>query len=931
MKSPSKNTSDLIETLKGVSEDELLLHTTKIYVAALPNELRSFVQCAAVLRWFDHDVLEAVLGSEELAELGYAFDGNVADKAYGQLQRLTFVEPYPGRGYTFHELTRKSLLEELWSQQRNLYLAVATAAFAYFQAKSDAQHEAYGAGKIEEEQVDMGLSVEMLYHGAIVQGPEALSGIQEAMDFLFDERQLGVHHDVITALNDHITGGRLDQTLNAYMQLWKAREAYASWDADALKDIALPLTEGHADELPVEVQIEAFRLMALDAERRAQYASARHFFEELRQVCASLDFHDEEIRALTDLSRTTLNSEDFVSCHRYLDEALERWVLANSMPFSDDVESRPIPRSLYQDPASWNRQVFELTVDEDEDVVTDRTGSEEEIPDGRAEDIDQQLIMYVLEATDDGQQDVASIWRVQIDEVIAELWLNAASLAEDEDNFDRAAACARLAGALSADAGDLSGAHAAVTLLERMGARELDQDLVRAARGYRQMLTDQAASGGDKYTLFEGLISEAKSLADDLEWHQARDKWEEALSIATELGTENSRATCLQGLAEVAWFEGDTPKARANFDQAAEIYAGLANLEGLANSLLTRSKLEGGRRAYADAQRYAKQALEAYQSLGSSLGQFDVFQHLAILCRAQGEYEEALALYQKSLELARHSKKSQMKAVALSSIADLDLALGRRAKAEENYETAIRIARNARNLRLEIQILMDKARLLADMAEYVDALKVLAAVINADEKNPDAWLLKGWCLEQLGAERAAESVEARKMSVNLTRHDVFAHTGLADSFDLLGATEDAEKQWRSTVEAFGENPKLGDLASLGRCYYKLGEYDKAAKAYLRSLSGSEDVASDQFDMALVRACQDRLSEAVEAYEKAVAALDTRLPPRTRLDLLSTARHDLDDLLDHAPALRDAPEIAHMSSLLEKARIEALAPVEGNFS
>ena len=82
---------------------------------------------------------------------------------------------------------------------------------------------------------------------------------------------------MIIALDDHITGGRLDQNLSAYTSLWKAREAFANWEIDLLQKYAMPLADTNRKEVSVEVIISALQLLGYDAERRAQYSSARQF------------------------------------------------------------------------------------------------------------------------------------------------------------------------------------------------------------------------------------------------------------------------------------------------------------------------------------------------------------------------------------------------------------------------------------------------------------------------------------------------------------------------------------------------------------------------------------------------------------------------------------------------------------------------------
>ena len=82
--------------------------------------------------------------------------------------------------------------------------------------------------------------------------------------------------------------------------------------------------------------------------------------------------------------------------------------------------------------------------------------------------------------------------------------------------------------------------------------------------------------------------------------------------------------------------------------------------------------------------------------------------------------------------------------------------------------------------------------------------------------------------------------------------------------------------------------------------------------------------SDYFDLALVHASAGREAEAVHAYERAISALGSHLPPRSRQELLFIARRDLDDLVARMPSLTNKSEIAQMRELLARAKTSAVS-------
>ena len=91
-------------------------------MSLMPDDLVSMLWTAAVPHFFDAEVLAAL--RPELAD--------DAERLYADLQRLTFVEEFVGQGHNVHELTRDVLLNRLWSQSRDEFLAVSKRAADFF-------------------------------------------------------------------------------------------------------------------------------------------------------------------------------------------------------------------------------------------------------------------------------------------------------------------------------------------------------------------------------------------------------------------------------------------------------------------------------------------------------------------------------------------------------------------------------------------------------------------------------------------------------------------------------------------------------------------------------------------------------------------------------------------------------------------------------
>ena len=117
-------TRNLLSRLaQAQSDDERTWLVTENLLEALPSDLQSAVWAVAVPHCFNENILAAMLPN--LA--------NQSETLYRQLQQLSFVEVFRGRGYNIHERTRKILLEKLWQSRQNEYIQLSQKASHFFE------------------------------------------------------------------------------------------------------------------------------------------------------------------------------------------------------------------------------------------------------------------------------------------------------------------------------------------------------------------------------------------------------------------------------------------------------------------------------------------------------------------------------------------------------------------------------------------------------------------------------------------------------------------------------------------------------------------------------------------------------------------------------------------------------------------------------
>ncbi|MBK9094900.1 MAG: hypothetical protein IPM84_19460 [Anaerolineae bacterium] len=184
-------TRDLIQRLAAASsEEEKYWLLTEALLQQQPAVLADLALAAAVLRWFDLDLVRHFLPAAE--------KNNAADWLEA-LKRLSFVERYPAERWNVHELTRQAILWHLWREEADRYRALSAEAAAFFDRPAD----------------DWPAAVERLYHRAISEPGEARQAFHDlAWDFQLHDNYLG-WEALDAALSEHRGHGRLDARFSA--------------------------------------------------------------------------------------------------------------------------------------------------------------------------------------------------------------------------------------------------------------------------------------------------------------------------------------------------------------------------------------------------------------------------------------------------------------------------------------------------------------------------------------------------------------------------------------------------------------------------------------------------------------------------------------------------------------------------------------------
>jgi tetratricopeptide (TPR) repeat protein len=120
------------------------------------------------------------------------------------LQTLSFVEVFPDRGHNLHELTRQTLLHQLWEPERPTFLTLSQRLADSF--APDATHQA-----------------DWIYHLAIANPQQARQEFDRYARHLDHNYRRSESETLFAGLTEHRAAGRLDQRLVGDLAYWEGR------------------------------------------------------------------------------------------------------------------------------------------------------------------------------------------------------------------------------------------------------------------------------------------------------------------------------------------------------------------------------------------------------------------------------------------------------------------------------------------------------------------------------------------------------------------------------------------------------------------------------------------------------------------------------------------------------------------------------------
>ncbi len=207
----------------------------------------------------------------------------------------------------------------------------------------------------------------------------------------------------------------------------------------------------------------------------------------------------------------------------------------------------------------------------------------------------------------------------------------------------------------------------------------------------------------------------------------ARERYEERLAIARELGSKTTIASSLINLGSAVKAQGDAPIARAMYEEALAIAREQGHQELIAGALNNLGSLVRELGDLSGARTLYEESLVIKRAQGDKQGIANTLNNLGLVASAESEFASARALYEESLAIKRELGDQQGIANSLNNLAAMALEQGEFATARGLDEASLAIERELMNRRGITNSLEGLAAVHAGLGDPLRAARVWGA------------------------------------------------------------------------------------------------------------------------------------------------------------------------------------------------------------
>ncbi len=331
---------------------------------------------------------------------------------------------------------------------------------------------------------------------------------------------------------------------------------------------------------------------------------------------------------------------------------------------------------------------------------------------------------------------------------------------------------------------------------------------------------------------------------------EALDKYNEALTLAAQLGDQQLEAYSAWGLGRVYRTMGKLDDSLQALKRALNIVQTLGDVSGQAFDL---NEIGATYRDLGDplpAITYYQQALELREKLNDGPGRAQLLNNIGLIYANTGEQKKAIHHYQLAQALWEQAEDLTNSARAVNNIAESYSDLGALSDAFAGFQRAITLCRKSGDLGLEASIENNLGKIYDTWADSQNALDAYQRALSIFTQLKDQ---RGEALvdENIGMVYAAigdTGTALKYFQLALTiRENLKERRGLAISLDhlgfvqgLMGSHQEAVKNLKRSISLSQETRNRAfeaySLTNLGTSYFALGDQEAARQNYENALA-----------------------------------------------------------------------------------------------
>ena len=331
---------------------------------------------------------------------------------------------------------------------------------------------------------------------------------------------------------------------------------------------------------------------------------------------------------------------------------------------------------------------------------------------------------------------------------------------------------------------------------------------------------------------------------------KAKEYYEKALAISTEIGDRAGEGTWYGNLGNVFCSLGEYVKAKEYYEKALAISTEIGDRAGEGTWYGNLGNVFHSLGEYVKAKEYYEKALTISTEIGDRAGEGTWYGNLGNVFHSLGEYVKAKEYYEKALAISTEIGDREGEGRRYGNLGNVFHSLGEYVKAKEHYEKALAISTEIGDRTGEGTRYGNLGNVFHSLGEYVKAKEYYEKALAISTEIGD---------------RAGEGT---------------SYGNLGNVFHSLGEYVKAKEYYE---KALAISTEIGDRAgegtwygNLGNVFHSLGEYVKAKEYYEKALAISTEIgdrAGEGTRYGNLGNVFHSLSEYVKAkeyYEKALA-------------------------------------------------------------